>query len=164
IPREDRKDLFPALRGRGLLAGRSRGGLVSSLPASAIGVGASRRERPTAACQGLQGGVATATPEATEAALEILRCGGHAVEGAVAAAWALSVCEPSGSGLGGQTTMLLHRAEGDLRVIDGHSSAPAAVSPETVSPQQQRVGHRACAIPSTPRTLAYAQRKYGLLT
>ena len=137
---------------------------MSSLPALTIGGGPWRRERPTAGRQGLEGGVATAAPEATEAALEILRFGGNAVDAAVAAAWALSVCEPSGSGLGGQTTMLFYRGEGDLRVIDGHSSAPAAVSLETVSPQQQRVGHRACTVPSTPATLAYAQRKYGVLT
>lgn len=106
---------------------------------------------------------ATAFPQATEAALALLRMGGNAMDAAVAAAWALSVCEPSGSGLGGQTVILAHFADGAVRVIDGHSSAPAAVSPASVTKQQQRSGHRSCTAPSTPATLDYAQRKYGRL-
>jgi gamma-glutamyltranspeptidase / glutathione hydrolase len=110
-----------------------------------------------------QGGASTAFPEATEAALEILRAGGNAVDAAVAAAWALSVCEPSASGLGGQTTLLVYQPGDTVRIIDGHSYAPASASLATVSPGQQRVGHRACTIPSTPATLAYAQRQHGRL-
>lgn len=130
--------------------------------------GGGQVEQRTSADDGLRsaaGGAAAATafPEATEAALEILRAGGNAVDAAVAAAWTLSVCEPSASGLGGQTTLLVYHANGTVRIIDGHSHAPAAVSPNSVSRRQQRVGHRACTIPSTPATLAYAQRKYGVL-
>jgi gamma-glutamyltranspeptidase/glutathione hydrolase len=107
---------------------------------------------------------ATAFPLATEAALGLLRMGGNAMDAAVGAAWALSVCEPSGSGLGGQTVLLAHFAGGAVRAIDGHSSAPAAVSLATVTKQQQRSSHRSCTVPSTPATLDYAQRKYGRLS
>lgn len=112
---------------------------------------------------GARGVAATAHPSATAAAAEVLRAGGNAVDAAVAAAWALSVCEPSGSGLGGQTTMLVHFADGSRTVIDGHSYAPAAVSLDSVNEYQQRVGHRACTIPSTPATLDLAHRRWGLL-
>jgi gamma-glutamyltranspeptidase / glutathione hydrolase len=105
----------------------------------------------------------TAFREATDAALEMLQAGGNAVDAAVAAAWTLAVCEPSASGLGGQSTLLVYEARGAVRIIDGHSYAPAAVSVDTVNEIQQRRGYRACVIPSTPATLAYAQRKYGLL-
>lgn len=106
---------------------------------------------------------ATAFPQATEAAIALLQQGGNAIDAAVAAAWMLSVCEPSASGLGGQTTLLFYSASGEARIIDGHSYAPAGVSAGTVSEKQQRLGHRACVIPSTPATLAYAQQRYGVL-
>src|SRR5690349_9985564 len=106
---------------------------------------------------------ATAFPLATEAGLEILRSGGNAMDAAAAAAWALSVCEPSASGLGGQTVLLVHRAGGPTRIIDGHSRAPAAASPDTITARQQRRGHRSCTVPTTPATLDWSQRKYGVL-
>ena len=108
--------------------------------------------------------VATAYPHATQAAQEILEAGGNAIDAAVAAAWSLSVCEPSGSGLGGQTTMIIYRHDGTTVVIDGHSRAPAKASLERISESQQASGHRACTIPSTPATLGFAQHKYGALS
>src|SRR5882762_7453977 len=85
---------------------------------------------------------ATAFPAATEAALEILRDGGNAIDAAVAAAWALSVCEPSGSGLGGQTILMVRLADGRTTVIDGHSRAPLSASLNSISAAQQRIGYR----------------------
>lgn len=119
--------------------------------------------RGVATFQGL-GAVATAFPLATEAGLELLRAGGNAIDAAVGAAWALCVCEPSASGLGGQTVLLIHFADGHTRVIDGHSRAPLAASLDTVSASQQRRGYRSCTIPSTPATLDWVQRKYGALS
>lgn len=115
-------------------------------------------------CDFGEAGASTAFPEATDAALQMLRTGGNAVDAAVAAAWTLSVCEPSASGIGGQTTLLLYRPNGSGVTVDGHSYAPAGVSIETVSEVEQRVGHRSCVIPSTPATLAYAQQRYGVLS
>jgi gamma-glutamyltranspeptidase/glutathione hydrolase len=112
---------------------------------------------------GLGGMVATAFPAATEAGWKTLQAGGNAVDAAVAAAWALCVCEPSGSGLGGQTVLLIQDSQGRTVVIDGHSYAPAAVSLEHVRARQQKRGYRACTIPSTPATLGFAQRRYGIL-
>ena len=109
------------------------------------------------------GAAATAFPFATDAALSTLRAGGNAVDAAVAAAWTLSVCEPSASGLGGQSTLLIRRSDGTTVIIDGHSYAPSGVSIDTVNERQQRVGHRACTVPSTPATIEYAQRKFGVL-
>jgi len=106
----------------------------------------------------------TAFPLATAAGLELLRAGGNAIDAAVGAAWALCVCEPSASGLGGQTVMLVHFPDGRTRVIDGHSSAPLRASPDTVGRSQQRRGYRSCTVPSTPATLDWVQRKYGTLS
>ncbi|WLB53564.1 gamma-glutamyltransferase family protein [Bradyrhizobium japonicum] len=108
--------------------------------------------------------VVTAFPNATEAGVEILRAGGNAIDAAVAAAWALCVCEPSASGLGGQTVLLVRFADDRIRIIDGHSRAPAAASLDTIKAGQQRRGYRSCTIPSTPATLDWAHRKYGVLS
>jgi gamma-glutamyltranspeptidase/glutathione hydrolase len=109
------------------------------------------------------GAVATAHPAATEAGVRAMAAGGNAVDAAVAAAWALGVCEPSGSGLGGQTIMTLRRSSGRVIVIDGHSRAPAAVSKTSVTRAQQRYGYRATTVPTTPLTLGHAQARFGRL-
>ncbi|MDH4238803.1 MAG: gamma-glutamyltransferase family protein, partial [Phycisphaerae bacterium] len=109
------------------------------------------------------GMVVTAFPSASGAGVEMLRAGGNAIDAAAAAAWALAVCEPSGSGLGGQTTMLICFADSRTLVVDGYSRAPAAVSRRLVSARQQQKGYRACTIPSTPATLEFAQKRYGVL-
>jgi gamma-glutamyltranspeptidase/glutathione hydrolase len=106
---------------------------------------------------------ATAFPAATEAACAILRGGGNAIDAAVAAAWALAVCEPSNSGLGGQTSLLIHLANGRTAVLDGHSRAPGGVSTDTVSRSQQRAGYRATTVPTTPLVLETAHQRYGRL-
>lgn len=109
------------------------------------------------------GMVATAFPAATQAAVQTLQAGGNAIDAAVAAAWALAVCEPACSGLGGQTTILIRFATGRMVVVDGHSYAPQAVSRRKVSKDQQQKGYRACTIPSTVATIGFAQKRYGLL-
>src|SRR3954451_22198916 len=89
------------------------------------------------------GMVASAFPAATAAGVATLRAGGTAVDAALAAAWALAVCEPSGSGLGGQTVLLIRSADGSARVMDGHSRAPAAATRGAIRRAEQRRGHRA---------------------
>ena len=84
--------------------------------------------------------VSTAFPSASEAAIEILQAGGNAIDAAMAAAWALAVCEPSGSGLGGQTILLIYFADGRTIIIDGHSYAPASTSRKRVTKIQQIKG------------------------
>ena len=111
----------------------------------------------------LSAAVSAAFPLATDAASDILRRGGNAVDAAVAAAWALSVCEPSASGLGGQTVVLIRFPDGRTRVIDGHSYAPAAASLATIDEGQQRRGRTASTIPSTVATLHHAHTTYGRL-
>jgi gamma-glutamyltranspeptidase/glutathione hydrolase len=110
-----------------------------------------------------RGVISSAFPAASEAGREVLVAGGNAIDAAVAAAFALAVCEPSGSSLGGQTVMLVRLAEGRILTIDGHSRAPQAVSKQTVSRAQQRAGHRATTVPTTPATLGFAHRRFGRL-
>ncbi len=119
--------------------------------------------------ESVRGFAATAHAMATDAASTMLRNGGNAVDAAVAAAWALAVCEPGNSGLGGQSIILMGLAspgEGidRITVLDGHSRAPAAASLKTIDRQQQRSGYRATTVPTTPRLLETARQHYGRLS
>ncbi len=101
---------------------------------------------------------------ATEAGVEMLARGGNATDAAVATALALGVCEPSASGLGGQTMMLIHLARTRKTIaLDGSSRAPHRAIPDSLSKPERRRGYRACTVPTTPRTLAYALKRYGSL-
>ena len=110
------------------------------------------------------GMVATAFPDASRAGVEALARGGNAVDAAVAAGWALAVCEPSASGLGGQALMMLRLADGRTTILAGWCQAPLAASRTTISRGQQRRGLRSCAAPTMPGTLACAHRRYGRLS
>ena len=107
--------------------------------------------------------VVTAFPDATRAGIRALELGGNAVDAACAAAWALGVCEPSESGLGGQTTMLIRLADGRDVVLDGHSHAPRSLRRRTVKRRHQLRGRTATTIPSTPLALWRAQQLFGVL-
>ncbi len=106
------------------------------------------------------GMVAAASPEAAEAGQEILRSGGNAIDAAVAAAFALGVTEPAGSGLGGETVILFQKPGGEPLVINGTSFAPAA-TPDTITTYASLRGRRASTVPTTVKTLAFAWKHYG---
>lgn len=111
-----------------------------------------------------RGMAATAHFNATEAAASILREGGNAVDAAVAAAFALGVCEPAASGLGGQTMALLYLKERKQTVaLDGSSRAPHRVPPGELEKKELLRGHRAATVPSTPAVLGYLIQRYGTL-
>ena len=111
------------------------------------------------------GMVATAHYGATAAGVEILADGGNAVDAAVAAAFALGVCEPAASGLGGQTMLLAHLTDlGRTIAVDGSSRAPnRATVEEFRKPTSRRRGYRATTVPSTPAVLDYMRETHGRL-
>ncbi len=127
--------------------------------------GALPGERPPAAA------VATAHPLATEAALEVLAAGGNAFDAAVAAAAALAVVEPYGSGLGGGGFFLLHRAaDGRELMLDARERAPLAARRDLYLDAQGAVvpgasvdGPLAAAVPGLPAALAHLAEGYGRL-
>ncbi len=110
------------------------------------------------------GMVSTAHFQATDAGVRMLEAGGNAIDAAIAAAFALGVCEPAASGLGGQTMMMIHLAEsGRTFALDGSSRAPNRATPESLSDGELLRGHRATTVPSTPACLRYALEKYGTM-
>jgi gamma-glutamyltranspeptidase/glutathione hydrolase len=112
-----------------------------------------------------KGMVATAHFRATEAAQAILAQGGNAIDAAVCAAFALGVCEPSASGLGGQTMALFYYAETSKTIaFDGSSKAPHRVPPGELRKKELLRGHKATTVPSTPAVLAYLLKTYGTMS
>ncbi|UCC30069.1 MAG: gamma-glutamyltransferase [Phycisphaerales bacterium] len=127
-------------------------------------LGERKLHRPQRVAVSRQGMIATAHYRATEAGEEMLAAGGNAVDAAVAAAFALGVCEPAASGLGGQTMMLIHLAEPRRTfALDGSSRAPNRATPESLSKADRRRGYKAVTVPSTPAVLHYALTTHGKL-
>ncbi len=106
--------------------------------------------------------VSSASGPATRAGVEVLKKGGNAADAAVAVAVALGVSEPQGSGMGGQTMILLSVNNRSI-VIDGSSRAPSLAHVSAIRGEDHSTGYRATTVPSTPATLAYLHREYGKL-
>jgi gamma-glutamyltranspeptidase/glutathione hydrolase len=70
--------------------------------------------------------VATGNALATEAAADVFRGGGNAVDAAVAAALTLGVVDGHNSGIGGGCLILIRTPDGKFIAIDGREMAPAA--------------------------------------
>lgn len=83
------------------------------------------------AAQGAKAMVITPDPRATQAALEVLKRGGNAVDAAVTAQWILGTVEPQASGIGGGGLLLFYDI-GTRRILffDGSVKAPAKVFPK----------------------------------
>lgn len=76
---------------------------------------------------GTNGMVAAANPYAAKAGLDVLKAGGNAFDAIVAISFALGVCEPNASGLGGGGIMLGYEAStGDYLSYNFREFVPAA--------------------------------------
>lgn len=117
-----------------------------------------------------RGMVASDHALASLAGVEILRQGGNAVDAACAAMFALSVVNPSGSGLGGGGFMLvfLKTQKNKVDVLDFREQAPAAARSNTfLQPGLARTasqhGGLAVAIPGEVKGCEEAIQRYGKL-
>jgi gamma-glutamyltranspeptidase/glutathione hydrolase len=104
--------------------------------------------------------VSSATPEATAAGVAILEAGGNAVDAAVAVSLTLAVTEPAGSGIAGQTLMLIKQSGEPAVVVQGTTWSPREI-PDDATDEQLRYGHTASTVPSTLRVLDFAHRQFG---
>src|SRR3954467_4797213 len=83
--------------------------------------------QPTAV--GTGGGAATMSPYATQAAIDTLKHGGNAIDGAVAAAAALGGTQPFVAGPGGGGFFVYYNARNHrVYTIDGREKAPAGAT------------------------------------
>jgi gamma-glutamyltranspeptidase / glutathione hydrolase len=139
----------------------------------------SRRQRITKRALRSSGGIAvTQNRIASGIAARVLKEGGHAVDAAVAAGFALGVVEPWMSGAGGVGGMVvLDGASGETRAFDFGGVAPATLKPEdfslvpgadgdifgwpAVAGGINTTGAKAVVVPSQPLGLATAHRRFG---
>ncbi|MFP6658918.1 MAG: gamma-glutamyltransferase [Pirellulales bacterium] len=116
---------------------------------------------------GSRGMVATVHPLATEGAVNVMRRGGNAVDGAVAAALILGVVDPQNSGIGGGCFILIRLADGEMIAIDGRETAPAAAHRDMYlrngQPQQglSQTGPLAAGTPGALAAYERVVRQYG---
>jgi gamma-glutamyltranspeptidase / glutathione hydrolase len=120
---------------------------------------------------GTGGAAASVEKLATQAAIDILRRGGNAVDAAVAAAGVLGVTEPFSCGIGGGGFMVIRTAGGAVTTIDGRETAPAAMNPTsfwengTALPfNAARFSGLSVGVPGTAETWVDALEKFGTMS
>lgn len=114
--------------------------------------------------------VVAAHPLAADAAHQVLRAGGTAMDAAVAAHWVLGVVEPQSSGPAGGL-FLLHWDGHAVQALDGRETAPQAADERLFlqpdgSPlpfAQAVAGGLAVGVPGAVRALAAAHARHGRL-
>ncbi len=111
--------------------------------------------------------VATGHPLATDAAVDVFREGGNAVDAAVAAALVLGVVDGENSGIGGGCLILIRAADGKLTAIDGREMAPGAAHKDMFLrdgkplPNASQTGPLASSVPGALAAYELALRKCG---
>jgi gamma-glutamyltranspeptidase / glutathione hydrolase len=112
---------------------------------------------------------ATVHPIASQAAANMYKQGGNAIDAAIAAALCLGVVDGHNSGIGGGCLMLIRTQGGAIHAIDGRETASANASANMFVRDGKPVGELsqtgplACAVPSQVAALKLAHEKLGSL-
>lgn len=126
----------------------------------------------SATASGYGGAVSTVDPEASAAAIAVLRKGGNAADAAVAAAATLGVTEPYSAGIGGGGYFMFYSATTRrVSTIDGRETAPEAmprdafIDPATGKPYPFTpdlvTSGVSVGVPGTPATWERALDRWG---
>src|SRR6187200_3258857 len=113
--------------------------------------------------------VGTGDAQGTQAAIDVLRHGGNAVDAAVAAAGVLGVVEPYSCGIGGGGFMTIYSAKDHaVHTIDSRETAPAAMGPDAFTGlttfESQRVSGMSVGVPGTVRAWESALKEFGTIS
>ena len=113
--------------------------------------------------------VVTSDPSATDAAYDILKQGGNAVDAAITAQFVLGLTEPQSSGLGGGAFVLYYQNDKDLLVsIDGRETAPLNATADMFKKNDKLINFydavlsgKSIGVPGTPALLGELYSKYS---
>jgi gamma-glutamyltranspeptidase/glutathione hydrolase len=144
--------------------------LLTVLAAALVAAPAAAHQTPAPTKQptavGAGGGAATVDPQATQAAIDVLRRGGNAVDAAIGAAGVLGVVEPYSCGIGGGGFLTVYTArDGKVHTIDARETAPAAMRTDAFEGlktfEAQRVSGMSVGVPGTLAAWQKALDDYG---
>ena len=107
------------------------------------------------------GVVVAAQPLAAAAGARMLELGGNAADAAVAAAFAISVVEPSMNSIGGRNQILIRTPDGGVAGIDGTTSVPLGYDPATAP--RAAYGYPTVGVPGSVAGLMRLHEEYGSL-
>jgi len=112
------------------------------------------------------GVIASESPAASAAGLEVLEAGGNAMDAAVASTFVLGVARPQSCGIGGGGFLVYRGADGEEAALDFRETAPAAITPETFAGQglyKALTGHTTVGVPGTVAGMQEALDSYGTI-
>jgi gamma-glutamyltranspeptidase/glutathione hydrolase len=115
--------------------------------------------------------LSTASPQATQIGLSILKNGGNAIDAAVAVSFALAVAHPQAGNLGGGGFLVYYDAKTKgVWTLDFRETAPAASKPDMFVNRdgsislKSRTGALAAAVPGTVAGMSEAHERFGKLS
>jgi gamma-glutamyltranspeptidase/glutathione hydrolase len=112
----------------------------------------------------MNGAITASSQEAADAGARMLRAGGNAVDGAIAAALATCVADPSNAGLGGYGGfMLVRRRDQRARCIQFPLCAPSQSSPDTLAREYPESGPACSSVPNVVGGLGCAAHEFATL-
>ena len=126
---------------------------------------------------GSRGMVVSNHPLASAAGMEMLAAGGNAIDAAIATLFALTVVEPMMVGIIGGGMAHIRLADGSHRFIDGQSTVPLAVRPDTYTSKpgsahdvfdtvddENLNGAKAVAVPGSLKAWCETLRRFGTMS
>jgi gamma-glutamyltranspeptidase / glutathione hydrolase len=132
------------------------------------------QKRPASGSRGM---VVSNHPLASAAGAEMLAAGGNAIDAAIATLFALTVVEPMMVGIIGGGMAHIRLSDGSHRFIDGQSTVPLAVRPDTYRSKpgsahdvfdtvddENLTGPKAVAVPGSLKAWCETQQRFGTMS
>jgi gamma-glutamyltranspeptidase/glutathione hydrolase len=129
------------------------------------------------AASGSRGMVVSNHPLASAAGMEMLAAGGNAIDAAIATLFTLTVVEPMMVGIIGGGMAHIRLADGSHRFIDGQSTVPLRVRPDTYRSKpgsahdvfdtiddENLTGPKAVAVPGSLKAWCETQQRFGTMS